>query len=92
MMRGFGKDVPKRQQMHHLSLPVVLAKEAQSSLRIDKLWRPVSLPASPATEALSVTGSRAVAETLDTGPPESRSFAELILQRSILAHAPPVLS
>jgi hypothetical protein len=26
---------------------------------------------------------------LDTGPPSSRSFAELILQRSILAHAPP---
>jgi len=27
---------------------------------------------------------------LDTGPPVARSFAELILQRSILAHAPPV--
>jgi hypothetical protein len=29
---------------------------------------------------------------LDTGPPGSRSFAELILQRSILAHAPPRLA
>jgi len=27
---------------------------------------------------------------LDTGPPGARSFAELILQRSMLAHAPPV--
>jgi hypothetical protein len=27
---------------------------------------------------------------LDTGPPGWRSFAELILQRSILSHAPPV--
>jgi len=27
---------------------------------------------------------------LDTGPPAARSFAELILQRSLLAHAPPV--
>ncbi|MFZ3374739.1 MAG: hypothetical protein WA183_04215 [Chthoniobacterales bacterium] len=27
---------------------------------------------------------------LDTGPPGARSFAELILQRSVLAHAPPV--
>jgi hypothetical protein len=27
---------------------------------------------------------------LDTGPPGVRSFAELILQRSLLAHAPPV--
>jgi hypothetical protein len=26
---------------------------------------------------------------LDTGPPESSSFAELVLQRSLLAHAPP---
>jgi hypothetical protein len=28
---------------------------------------------------------------LDTGPPGSPSFAELILQRSLLAHAPPSL-
>jgi hypothetical protein len=29
---------------------------------------------------------------LDPGPPGARSFAELILQRSILAHAPPFLA
>jgi hypothetical protein len=29
---------------------------------------------------------------LDTGPPGAQSFAELILQRSILAHAPPFLA
>jgi hypothetical protein len=29
---------------------------------------------------------------LDTGPPDARSFAELILQQSLLAHAPPVLT
>jgi hypothetical protein len=29
---------------------------------------------------------------LDTGPPGVRSFAELILQRSLLAHAPPSLA
>jgi hypothetical protein len=28
---------------------------------------------------------------LDTGPPGAHSFAELILQRSLLVHAPPVL-
>jgi hypothetical protein len=28
---------------------------------------------------------------LNTGPPDARSFAELILQRSLLAHAPPFL-
>jgi hypothetical protein len=35
---------------------------------------------------------RAVAPLLlDTGPPGAFSFAELILQQSLLAHAPPVL-
>jgi len=29
------------------------------------------------------------ARELDTGPPVARSFAESVLQRSILAHAPP---
>jgi len=29
--------------------------------------------------------------SLDTGPPGARSFAELILQRSLLGHAPPFL-
>ena len=29
---------------------------------------------------------------LDTGPPGARSFAELILQQSLLAHAPPFLA
>jgi len=29
---------------------------------------------------------------LDTGPPGVRSFAELILQRSLLAHAPPLFA
>ena len=29
---------------------------------------------------------------LDTGPPGALSFAELILQRSLLAHAPPVVA
>lgn len=30
--------------------------------------------------------------SLDTGPPGGRSFAELILQRSLLAHAPPFVA
>ena len=29
---------------------------------------------------------------LDTGPPDAPTFAELILQRSLLAHAPPILA
>jgi hypothetical protein len=29
---------------------------------------------------------------LDTGPPDANSFAELVLQQSLLAHAPPFLA
>jgi hypothetical protein len=29
---------------------------------------------------------------LDTGPPDAHSFAELVLQRSLFAHAPPRLA
>jgi hypothetical protein len=32
-----------------------------------------------------------VSLSLDTGPPDPHSFAELILQRSLFAHAPPSL-
>ncbi len=44
--------------------------------------------------ALVVTYSQTalVPLSLDTGPPGVRSFAELILQRSLLAHAPPSLA
>ena len=30
--------------------------------------------------------------SLDNGPPDGHSFAELILQRSLLAHAPPIVA
>src|SRR6266700_3767756 len=41
-------------------------------------------------DAFVVYSSRAVTPlSLDTGPPGAFSFAELILQRSLLAHAPP---
>ncbi len=36
--------------------------------------------------------SAAPAAELDTGPPGIRTFAESVLQRSLLAHAPPRLS
>jgi hypothetical protein len=42
------------------------------------------------TVAYSQTASAPL--SLDTGPPGLRSFAEMILQRSLLAHAPPSLS
>jgi hypothetical protein len=37
------------------------------------------------------TPGRRSISSLDTGPPGRSSFAELVLHRSVLAHAPPVL-
>ena len=43
--------------------------------------------------AFVVYSSRVIAPLLlDTGPPGAFSFAELILQRSLLAHAPPFVA
>jgi hypothetical protein len=44
--------------------------------------------------ALVIAASQTVLVSLplDTGPPGAHSFAELILQRSLLAHAPPSLA
>lgn len=47
----------------------------------------------PALELTFATGDHdAPTAELDTGPPPVTSFAESVLQRSILAHAPPRLS
>ena len=42
-----------------------------------------------ALPSLGATHDDVICE-LDTGPPERPSFAESVLQRSILAHAPPI--
>jgi len=47
-------------------------------------WIVVELPSAAETHLLPLE--------LDTGPPFAGSFAESVLQRSILAHAPPVLT
>jgi hypothetical protein len=48
----------------------------------------------PAEHTLAIVHSQTtlVPLFLDTGPPDAHSFAELILQRSLLAHAPPPLA
>jgi hypothetical protein len=41
---------------------------------------------------IALLRSAQASSCLDTGPPSAHSFAELILQRSLLAHAPPVVA
>lgn len=50
----------------------------------------VSQPYLPAAFDLILDRFTAPILELDTGPPEIRTFAETVLQRSILAHAPPL--
>jgi len=40
--------------------------------------------------SLLITPQRKVSSILGTGPPGGATFAELVLQRSVRAHAPPV--
>jgi hypothetical protein len=66
---------------------VVLAK-TKYWVRNDAKFCDANFPVQ--TGAFIVYPSRAVAPLLlDTGPPGAFSFAELILQRSLFAHAPP---
>ena len=69
---------------------VVLAK-TKSWARDDSKFADVDLHVEKfARVALSHTSQ--VSLPLDTGPPAAHSFAELILQRSLLTHAPPFLA
>lgn len=54
------------------------------------LFVAISFPAF-AQQPLGCEREAAIAE-IDTGPPRTASFAESVLQRSILAHAPPSLA
>ena len=66
---------------------VVFAK-TKDWARNDAKFRDVNFPAQ--VGAFLAYSPRAVEPLLlDTGPPGAFSFAELILQRSLLAHAPP---
>jgi len=51
----------------------------------DDCWREREL-------AIAFSETTPVPLCLDTGPPGVHSFAELILQRSLLAHAPPIMA
>jgi hypothetical protein len=69
---------------------VVLAK-TKDWVRDDAKFCDANFPVQ--SSALIVYSARTVAPLLlDTGPPDAFSFAELILQRSLLAHAPPFSS
>jgi len=69
---------------------VVFAK-AKDWARNDAKFSEASFPSQ--ASAFVAYSPRAVAPLLlDTGPPDAFTFAELILQRSLLTHAPPFVA
>ena len=81
------KEQPSQVQCCKILRAVVFAK-TKDWARNDAKFRDVNFPAQ--VGAFLAYSPRAVEPLLlDTGPPGAFSFAELILQRSLLAHAPP---
>jgi hypothetical protein len=69
-------------------LRAVVFAQTKSWARDDAKFFPVDLWVEEFALAAPLPNAQA-SSSLDTGPPGARSFAELILQRSLLAHAPP---
>ena len=67
----------------HASLP------AKAEVKFDASKFQLHFFAAAVTLAADITNSAAAVFIFDHGPPRSFSFAESVLQRSLLSHAPP---
>jgi hypothetical protein len=81
------KQEPSQLQCCKILRAVVLA-QTKSWARDDAKFSDVCLRVEEFAH-LALSHSAQASLPLGTGPPSARSFAELILQRSLLAHAPP---
>ncbi len=68
---------------------VTVAKAKASANLIDFVLKPFF---AETTSVVVITQPSRCLLALDTGPPDALSFSESVLQRSILAHAPPALA
>jgi hypothetical protein len=89
------KPAKQKEQSSHIQCckvlrAVVLAK-AKSWARDDAKFSDVDFR-SEQFVFIAILRNAQVPLSLDTGPPHAHSFAELILHRSLLAHAPPHLA
>ena len=84
------KQEPSQLQCCKILRAVVFA-QTKSWARDDGKFSDVGLRVEEFTH-LALSHNAQASLPLDTGPPGARSFAELILQRSLLAHAPPAVA
>jgi hypothetical protein len=81
------KQEPSQLQCCKILRAVVLA-QTKSWARDDGKFSDVDLCVGEFVLVVLLPNAQA-SSSLDTGPPDAHSFAELILQRSLFAHAPP---
>ena len=89
------KPAKQKQQSSHVQcckvLRAVVFAKTKDWARDDAKFCDANFPVQAGI--IAVCSSRTVAPLLlGTGPPDAFSFAELTLQRSLLAHAPPFLA
>ena len=72
-------------------LRALVVKESSIAQDFYKFSQPTDYPAVTNAVGTGLLQLSVIANELDTGPPVAASFAELVLQRSILAHAPPFI-
>lgn len=89
------KPAKQKEQSSHVQcckiLRAVVFAKTKDWARDDAKFCDANFPVQACTFVAS--SSRVIAPLLlDTGPPGAFSFAELILQQSVLAHAPPFLA
>jgi hypothetical protein len=73
------------------TLRAVVLTAAKSWVRDDTKFSDVDVRVEEFPLVVLLPNAQA-SSSLDTGPPDAFSFAELILQRSLLAHAPPIVA
>jgi hypothetical protein len=84
------KETPAAVQECCKTLRAIVAKAAKGWARDDAHFAVVD---SSVSLPIILTDTHATAPLLlDTGPPGASTFAELVLQRSLLAHAPPLIA
>ena len=71
-------------------LRATVAKDLAVVPGLIKLAQPTDYPKAVEIVWLSSLPAGGIVNEFDTGPPFISSFAELILQRSLFAHAPPI--
>lgn len=71
------------------SLRVLLSDSLAKVVKVEEVFTPVALFDASLSELMTPCELRSSPKFATGPPPDSRSFAEIVLQISLLSHAPP---